>query len=89
MLQPDRQGKLGDSLLYLDPQGAEGAEPVRVRGHFSKAIAFMVGGGNYVEASCVHEWAQSRGLDVLYSSTDIVSPESFVEELAYLGASHR
>merc|ERR1712137_879395 len=77
-----------ENYVYLDPKApvaALGVEVPRVRGQFRRAIAFVVGGGNYVEMQSVEEWAKANGRVVSYGSTDMVSPKEFVEELSSLG----
>eukprot|EP00747_Dinoflagellata_sp_TGD_P126980 gnl/TRDRNA2_/TRDRNA2_174346_c0_seq2.p1 gnl/TRDRNA2_/TRDRNA2_174346_c0~~gnl/TRDRNA2_/TRDRNA2_174346_c0_seq2.p1 ORF type:complete len:276 (+),score=65.32 gnl/TRDRNA2_/TRDRNA2_174346_c0_seq2:698-1525(+) len=77
-----------DNYLYLDPkapQATGGQEPPRQRAPFRRAIAFVVGGGNYTELQSLHEWAQAHGRSVAYGSTDMVSPDKFLEELSHLG----
>eukprot|EP00747_Dinoflagellata_sp_TGD_P182700 gnl/TRDRNA2_/TRDRNA2_37044_c0_seq1.p1 gnl/TRDRNA2_/TRDRNA2_37044_c0~~gnl/TRDRNA2_/TRDRNA2_37044_c0_seq1.p1 ORF type:complete len:645 (-),score=118.27 gnl/TRDRNA2_/TRDRNA2_37044_c0_seq1:32-1966(-) len=73
-----------DNYIYLDPK-ATGADAPRQRAPFRTAIAFTVGGGNYVELQSLQEWAQARGRNIVYGSTDLVSPTNFAEELAHLG----
>jgi len=78
---------VADNYVYLDPKAPAGAGPdaPRVRGQFRRAVAFVVGGGNYVEMQAVDEWAKANGRTVSYGSTDMVSPKDFVEELSSLG----
>lgn len=67
-----------ENYVYLDPKApaaALGVEVPRVRGQFRRAIAFVVGGGNYVEMQSVEEWAKANGRVVSYGSTDMVSPK--------------
>jgi len=76
-----------ENYLYLDPKAppAIGGEVPRVRAPFRRAVAFVVGGGNYAEMQSVQEWAQEHGRQVTYGSTDMVSPAQFVDELDNLG----
>lgn len=77
-----------ENYLYLDPKQPRvdiGADRLSVP--FRRAVAFVVGGGNYPELQSLHEWAQSHGRNVTYGSTDVVSPEQFVDELSHLGKS--
>jgi len=77
-----------ENYLYLDPKAqpsAPGADVPRVRAPFRRALAFVVGGGNYAEMQSVHEWAQANGRHVTYGSTDLVTPAQFVDELSNLG----
>jgi len=78
-----------ENYLYLDPKQPRadiGADRFSVP--FRRAVAFVVGGGNYPELQSLQEWAQSHGRTVTYGSTDIVSPEQFVDELSHLGRAY-
>lgn len=77
-----------ENYRYLDPKAqpsTPGAEVPRIRAPFRRALAFVVGGGNYAEMQSVQEWAQTNGRHVTYGSTDLVSPAQFVGELSKLG----
>eukprot|EP00929_Paragymnodinium_shiwhaense_P037017 TRINITY_DN19798_c0_g1_i2.p1 TRINITY_DN19798_c0_g1~~TRINITY_DN19798_c0_g1_i2.p1 ORF type:complete len:639 (-),score=113.12 TRINITY_DN19798_c0_g1_i2:148-2064(-) len=83
-----KTGGVTENYLYLDPKAAPvayGAEPTRIRAPFRRAMAFVVGGGNYVELQSLAEWAQASNRHISYGSTDIVSPSQFVDELGNLG----
>mmetsp|Transcript_99506 Transcript_99506/g.310719 ORF Transcript_99506/g.310719 Transcript_99506/m.310719 type:complete len:646 (+) Transcript_99506:124-2061(+) len=87
-LMEQKPSQVTDSYLYLDPKAppvAPGAEAPRIRAPFRRAITFMVGGGNYAEMQSLQEWAQAHGRQVVYGSTDLVSPAQFVDELCHLG----
>jgi len=84
-LMEQKPGGLTESYLYLDPKASAGAEAPRMRAPFRKAVAFVVGGGNYAEMQSVQEWAQAKGRHVVYGSTDMVTPAQFVDELTHLG----
>jgi len=88
-LMEQKGASLVENYLYLDPkaQPSNGDAP-RMRAPFRKAIAFVVGGGNYAEMQSVQEWAQERGRQVVYGATDLVSPTQFVDELSHLGQAH-
>lgn len=73
-----------ENYLYLDPKSSASEAP-RMRAPFQRAIAFVVGGGNYVELQSLQEWAQTHKRSVIYGSTDMVSPTQFVDELSQLG----
>merc|ERR1712232_444108 len=84
LMNPQKGNYQTQSYLYLDPKAA----PSSCRqGHpsFQKAVAFVVGGGSYVEMQQLSEWAQQHGKHVIYGSTDMVSPMQFTEELRRLG----
>mmetsp|Transcript_88708 Transcript_88708/g.185452 ORF Transcript_88708/g.185452 Transcript_88708/m.185452 type:complete len:624 (-) Transcript_88708:58-1929(-) len=86
-LMDQTPGGITENYLYLDPKAPPGPEVPRIRAPFKKAIAFVVGGGNYAEMQAVQEWAQAKHRHVVYGSTDLVSPSQFVDELAHLGRS--
>jgi len=87
-LMEQKPSTLTDNYIYLDPkaQQTQGMEAPRIKSPFRRSLVFMIGGGNYVEMQSVQEWAQTRGRQVTYGCTDLVSPEHFVEELRHLGA---
>lgn len=87
-LMDQKPGGVTENYLYLDPKAPPttgGVEAPRIRAPFRRAIAFVVGGGNYSEMQSIGEWAQQNGRQVTYGSTDLVSPEGFVRELEILG----
>lgn len=79
--------------LYLDPKvGEEKAKnPPRNRTPFKEAIVFVVGGGNYVEHQNLQDFANRSkapsSRSIIYGSTEIVSPNQFLEQLSGLGYS--
>jgi len=85
-----KQSNLTDNYLYLDPklpQGSSTGDAPRIRAPFRRGFAFVIGGGNYSEMQSVQEWAQAKGRQITYGSTDLVAPAQFVEELNNLGQS--
>lgn len=84
-LMEHKPGGVGENYIYLDPKAPAGPEPARIRKPFQRAVAFVLGGGNYAEMQALHEWSAENGRQVAYGSTDIVSAEQFVDELADLG----
>merc|ERR1712190_408906 len=77
-----------ENYLYLDPKApatAPGGEAPRIRAPFRKAFTFVIGGGNYAEMQSLQEWATEHGRQVVYGSTDIVSPNQFLDALCHLG----
>jgi len=87
-LMEQKPGGVTESYLYLDPKAPPttgGVEAPRIRSPFRRAIAFVVGGGNYTEMQSIQEWSQKHGRQVMYGSTDLVSAEEFVHELEFLG----
>ncbi|KAJ2791114.1 Vesicle trafficking between the ER and Golgi [Coemansia guatemalensis] len=75
-----RRGNLAGSNANA-LRGAHGSD-----GATQEAIVFMVGGGNYVEYQNLMEFAQrsTPRKRIVYGSTDIVNPASFLAQLARL-----
>ena len=84
----NRSGPETDHLLYLDPNqtmGARaGASVARQQKPFSDAFVFSIGGGNYVEYEQILRLAKG-GRQLVYGSTDIVSPRELLAQLTELG----
>lgn len=77
-----------DDYLYFDPRVMRGAHSQKPkRQSYNKALVFVVGGGNYMEYQNLQEWAHQQGSSkkVIYGSTAIITPSSFLEELSKLG----
>jgi hypothetical protein len=88
LMDPQKESDKTKNYLYLDPKAppaSYGQEQHRLKTPFRKAVTFVVGGGNYVEMQQLQEWAQEHQKQVIYGSTDLVSPAQFVEELCHLG----
>ncbi|KAF4643692.1 Sec1 family protein [Toxoplasma gondii] len=86
------ENKEDSNFLYVDPRRdaasgriSAGAAPVALRAPFRQAIVFVVGGGSFVEAAALRELAQKTQRQILYGTTDFVSPSDFLEELTRLG----
>lgn len=80
-----------DDYLYFDPCIRGNHSKVPERRTFHQGIVFVVGGGNYLEYFNLQEWVSGlngEGVgvkwEVIYGSTDMVSPGEFVEELSEL-----
>merc|ERR1719265_1250637 len=79
-LLDNRASDLTSGYMYLDPRpGAARAQNLK------NVIVFVVGGGNYVEAHTILDWANQNGVQATYGATDMVSPAGFYDELAALG----
>jgi hypothetical protein len=88
LMDPQKEDDKTQNYLYLDPKGppaSDGQEQHRLKSPFRNAVTFLVGGGNYVEMQQLQEWAQEHQKQVIYGSTDLVSPAEFVDELCHLG----
>ncbi|PFH36514.1 Sec1 family protein [Besnoitia besnoiti] len=87
------ENKEEPNFIYVDPRrDATGAPavspnslPPTLRAPFRQAIAFVVGGGSFVEAAALRELAQKTQKPILYGSTDFVAPCDFLDELTRLG----
>lgn len=80
--------QLTDEYLYLDPKSRGGHSKPPRRQSYQEAFVFVVGGGNYLEYQNLQEWASEPGKGtrrVVYGSTDIISPTSFIDECNELG----
>ncbi|PRQ20181.1 putative sec1-like protein [Rosa chinensis] len=77
-----------DSYLMFDPRAPKSSSgSSHLKGPFKEAIVFMVGGGNYVEYGSLQELVQRQQptRHVIYGTTEILTGEEFVEQLALLG----
>ncbi|GMH40349.1 hypothetical protein BSKO_08253 [Bryopsis sp. KO-2023] len=76
-----------DDMRKFDPKTARGESGESRGGQVHReAVVFLIGGGNYQEREAVEVWAMSGTTprQVAYGSTDMVSPEKFVEQLGEL-----
>ncbi|KAH6755472.1 Sec1/munc18-like proteins superfamily [Perilla frutescens var. hirtella] len=79
-----------DSYLVFDPRAPKsslGSSSSHMKGPFKEAIVFMIGGGNYVEYGSLQELVhrQQPPKHVIYGTTEILTGDEFVEQLAVLG----
>ncbi|KAH6768678.1 Sec1/munc18-like proteins superfamily [Perilla frutescens var. frutescens] len=79
-----------DSYLVFDPRtpkSSSGSSSSHMKGPFKEAIVFMIGGGNYVEYGSLQELVhrQQPPKHVIYGTTEILTGDEFVEQLAVLG----
>ncbi|CAN6685150.1 unnamed protein product [Malus baccata var. baccata] len=79
-----------DSYLVFDPRAPKSSSGIgssHLKGPFKEAIVFMIGGGNYVEYGSLQELAQRQQpvKHVIYGTTEILTGQEFVEQLAVLG----
>ncbi|ODV80524.1 Sec1-like protein [Suhomyces tanzawaensis NRRL Y-17324] len=79
--------QLTDDYLYFDPKSRGGHSKPPRRQTYQEAQVFVIGGGNYVEYQDLQEWsnASNSGRKVIYGSTDILSPQDFLQECNELG----
>eukprot|EP00922_Rhytidocystis_sp_ex-Travisia-forbesii_P064043 GHVS01095226.1.p1 GENE.GHVS01095226.1~~GHVS01095226.1.p1 ORF type:complete len:211 (-),score=36.56 GHVS01095226.1:19-651(-) len=78
-----------EEYLYLDPKAAQlggSGEIPRMRTPFKQAIVFVLGGGNYVEATALQELATKQQKQIVYGATDVCSPTEFMDQLTQLGS---
>ncbi|KAJ1963135.1 Vesicle trafficking between the ER and Golgi [Dipsacomyces acuminosporus] len=89
--------RMFEDFVHFDPKQARrgnlaGSNASSLRGPSiqdgaaQEAIVFVVGGGNYIEYQNLMEFAQrsTPRKHIVYGSTDIVNPASFLEQLARL-----
>ncbi|RIB08620.1 snare binding protein Sly1 [Gigaspora rosea] len=79
-----------DDYLYFDPKMTRSSsvnKQPKNRIAFQEGIVFAVGGGNYIEYQNLQEFAQRQAVKkkIIYGSTQILNPHSFLQELAKLG----
>ncbi|CAG8479244.1 9276_t:CDS:2 [Dentiscutata heterogama] len=79
-----------DDYLYFDPKmtrSSSANKQPKNRIAFQEGIVFVVGGGNYIEYQNLQEFAQRQAVKkkIIYGSTQILNPHSFLQELAKLG----
>ncbi|CCH41634.1 Syntaxin-binding protein 2 [Wickerhamomyces ciferrii] len=87
----DERLRVTDDYLYYDPKvirGSHSKQPKRQS--YLESVVFVVGGGNYLEYQNLQEWAnlatsQGNSKSVIYGSTQIYSPTSFLKEISSLG----
>jgi len=79
----DSPNPVTDKYLYMDPKTTQ--RDIRMRSFFSNALVFTIGGGNFVEAEALDQFAERSNRSIVYGSTDMVSPDDFVEQLNKLG----
>ena len=91
----NRGGAEEESFAYLDPKlppGDPGSS--RSRSHYTQAIVFMCGPGNYLEYLSIREQVavQQAGAagagstrNVLYGCAEMQTPSEFLAQVAQLG----
>ncbi|KAI0984410.1 hypothetical protein GJ496_007744 [Pomphorhynchus laevis] len=88
-LMQNKRNPETDAFACFDPQRANqyGAEPQQ-KTAFNEAIVFVVGGGNYMEYTNLEEYRKEISLtdcNIIYGSTELINPESFLSQLKHLG----
>ncbi|XP_053991543.1 sec1 family domain-containing protein 1-like isoform X2 [Hylaeus volcanicus] len=91
LLQNKSGSMLDKEFIYTDPKmeqylNSDTALVPRIKSSFKQAILFTVGGGSYVESQTLKEIAKRTGKQILYGTTEFVTPEAFLEELEVLGS---
>lgn len=79
-----------ENYLYLDPKFPAGSAP-RKNTPFKEAIVFCIGGGNYSEMYNIMDYAKrvpSGGAtlpkQVIYGTTELLSPSQFLAQISTL-----
>eukprot|EP00250_Pteridium_aquilinum_P001356 c11563_g3_i1 orf=94-1920(-) len=89
VLMEARPGPDMEAYLRFDPRSPQGSSAFKSlgQGPFKEAIVFIIGGGNYNEYSSLQELAhrQPPFKNIMYGSTEILTGEEFVDQLADLG----
>ncbi|KAL8430854.1 hypothetical protein ACSSS7_005667 [Eimeria intestinalis] len=79
-LRRSQQSSSGASSTTVSPGGPQGrGAPVR------QCIVFVLGGASYVEAAALRELAAKTQKQIIFGSTDFVTPTDFLNELTELG----
>ena len=83
-----KPGTEDETYLYLDPKVKGDVDVARLQGMtrapVREAIAFVIGGGCYGEYQNLQMLANERR-KVSYGSTELLDPDSFLEQLGQLG----
>ncbi|KAI8048060.1 Sec1-like protein [Gilbertella persicaria] len=88
MTPPQSETSKANDYLYFDPKASKNSKSQRQhKVAFQEAIVFVVGGGNYLEYQNLQELASQNNSKkkIVYGSTDILSPQEFLDQLATLG----
>ena len=82
-------GNPDDEYMYLDPMSSQSKKPTKAttKALFQEIYVFVVGGGNYVEYQNLQEYCktQNNGRKIIYGSTEICNPSTFLSQLSQLG----
>ncbi|KAG0743310.1 hypothetical protein G6F57_000286 [Rhizopus arrhizus] len=88
MSPPQNEISKASDFLYFDPKVSKNSKAPRShKVAFQEAIVFVVGGGNYLEYQNLQELANQNNSKrkITYGSTEILSPQQFLDQLATLG----
>ncbi|PHJ18914.1 sec1 family protein [Cystoisospora suis] len=94
LIENSSSNKEDANFLYIDPAprhhpnnnpSHSSHPPHRMASPFRSAVAFVLGGGSFVESAALRELSSKLQKEIVYGSTDFVSPCDFVDELTYLG----
>ncbi|KAG1049761.1 hypothetical protein G6F43_007929 [Rhizopus delemar] len=88
MSPPQNEISKASDFLYFDPKVSKNSKAPRPhKVAFQEAIVFVVGGGNYLEYQNLQELANQNNSKrkITYGSTEILSPQQFLDQLATLG----
>ncbi len=90
----NKESQATNGFLYYDPKLVQVKGPIRGRNRittpFADAFVFVMGGGNYVEYQNLQDYAKAAStpmapVSVTYGSTEILSADGFLEQMAELG----
>lgn len=92
-LMDNKETSETDKYVYFDPKAAKPSEirTGRQEKPFQDSFVFVLGGGTYTEYQNLQDYASDKKANptmtrnIAYGTTELVSPEEFLEQLVLLG----
>ncbi|KAH7646978.1 hypothetical protein FG379_002669 [Cryptosporidium bovis] len=80
-----------DDYLYFDPKqpclhDQDTSKVPRIKVNPRQGIVFLIGGGNFVEAHDVLNYAKRTQKNIIYGCTEFVNPSEFIKELEIISS---
>ncbi|KAH8739600.1 hypothetical protein FG386_001157 [Cryptosporidium ryanae] len=80
-----------DDYLYFDPKqpclhDQDTSKVPRIKVNPKQGIVFVIGGGNFVEAHDVLNYAKRTQKNIIYGCTEFVNPNEFIKELEIISS---
>ncbi|KAK6587838.1 hypothetical protein RS030_81200 [Cryptosporidium xiaoi] len=80
-----------DDYLYFDPKqpclhDQDTSKVPRIKVNPRQGIVFVIGGGNFVEAHDVLNYAKRTQKNIIYGCTEFVNPSEFIKELEIISS---